>query len=176
MQTRIPQYESAEKIVLSGKFASFGIYQEYKKSELEQAKEILIQLHAQHLIGKPFQVLSQGEKQIVLIARALISKPELLILDEPCNGLDLFAKEQFLGFINQLMETPEAPTLLFVTHHIDELPASLNQLLMLKQGRIFAQGPLDLLMQPDNLQNFYEQAIQIIPIQENRVAIYPKFD
>ena len=99
-----------------------------------------------------------------------------MILDEPCNGLDLFAKEQFLGFINQLMETPEAPTLLFVTHHIDELPASLNQLLMLKQGRIFAQGPLDLLMQPDNLQNFYEQAIQIIPIQENRVAIYPKFD
>ncbi|CAI3379762.1 ABC transporter ATP-binding protein [Enterococcus cecorum] len=176
MQTRLPQYESAEKIVLSGKFASFGIYQEYKKSELEQAKEILVQLHAQHLIGKPFQVLSQGEKQIVLIARALISKPELLILDEPCNGLDLFAKEQFLGFFNQLMETPEAPTLLFVTHHIDELPASLNQLLMLKQGRIFAQGPLDLLMQPDNLQNFYEQAIQIIPIQENRVAIYPKFD
>lgn len=174
LQQRIPQHEVAEKIVLSGKFASFGIYQDYQASDLAQAKAQLEQLQVAHVIGQPFGILSQGQKQLVLIARALMANPELLILDEPCNGLDLFAREDLLKQINQLLLAQGGPTLLYVTHHTEELPQALNQLLMLKNGQIFAKGATQQLLTYEKLQNFYQREIQLLPLADHRIAVLPK--
>lgn len=171
---RVSQQEVAERIVLSGKFASFGIYQKFQDKDLEQAKALLHQLRLSQVIGKSFAILSQGQKQLVLITRALMANPELLILDEPCNGLDLFAKESFLQQMNHLLLAKNGPTLLYVTHHTEELPQALNHLLMLKEGQIFATGKTKELLTNEKLQAFYGQEIQLHIFANQRIAVLPK--
>lgn len=174
LHTKIYQNDLAEEIVLSGKFASIGIYQEYTTEDLATAKEWLITIGSDTLIGKPYQVLSQGEKQAVLIARALMSNPELLILDEACNGLDLFAREDLLNRITLLKQTPSAPTILFVTHHTEEILPFISHILMIKEGKIFAQGPRENLLDPRVLTDFYDREITIQHLDDDRLLVYPK--
>ena len=174
LQSKFYPQDLAEEIVLSGKFASIGLWQNYQASELTAAKNLLATLGGSDLIGKPYAVLSQGEKQLVLIARALLPAPELLILDEPCTGLDLFAREELLQRIARIKEQPDAPTVLFVTHHTEELPPFINRLLMLRHGKIYQQGlPQDLLTAP-NLTEFYQKPIRLFPYQKERLIVAPK--
>lgn len=174
LQERIHREEQAEMIVLSGKFASIGIYQEYSEMELEEAKQLLISLGAKKLIGKVYQVLSQGEKQIVLIARALMAEPELLILDEPCNGLDLFAREDLLERIKKMKQTEHAPSLLYVTHHTEEILPLLNHVLMIRDGKIFKQGQREELLKEEILNKFYQRPIALHAMNDDRLMVIPK--
>lgn len=174
LQERIHREEQAEYIVLSGKFASIGIYQKFSEEELEEAKQVLRSLGAKKLIGKVYQVLSQGEKQIVLIARALMAKPELLILDEPCNGLDLFAREDLLARIKKMKQAADAPSLLYVTHHTEEILPLLNHVLMIRDGKIFKQGQREELLKVDVLNEFYQRPIEIHGMSDDRMMVIPK--
>ncbi|MEI5992029.1 hypothetical protein A5881_003569 [Enterococcus termitis] len=174
LQYRMKDGDIAEKIVLSGKFASIGIYQHYTAEELEQAKAILRSAGGESLIGKKYSVLSQGERQLVLISRALMTEPELLILDEPCNGLDLFAREKLLSQIQKIAEQEIHPTLLYVTHHTEEILPCFNHLMLLKDGEIFAQGTRTELFSEATFTDFYAEPIQIIPLKDERLAVYPK--
>ncbi|MEI5992749.1 ABC transporter ATP-binding protein [Candidatus Enterococcus mansonii] len=174
LQYRMKNWETAEKIVLSGKFASIGLYQEYSKEELEQAKTILKNAGGESLIGKKYEVLSQGERQLVLISRALMANPELLILDEPCNGLDLFAREELLAQIQQIAMQKNHPTLLYVTHHTEEILPCFDHLMLLKDGEIFAKGGQKELFTEKKLTDFYAESIQIIPLKNERFAVYPR--
>ena len=131
-------------------------------------------LGAATIIGKTYQQLSQGERQIVLIARALMAKPALLILDEPCTGLDLFAREELLQRIEQLASEPHAPTILFVTHHAEEVMPFITHVALLKEGHFFKQGPREELLQSALLQAFYQRAIEVTPYTEERYMITPK--
>lgn len=174
LQYRIRNTELAELIVLSGKFASIGIYQDYTQAELNQAKDILAAFGGAKLIGKQYQVLSQGERQIVLICRALMTNPELLILDEPCNGLDIFAREELLNKVNILAQNKQAPSLLFVTHHTEELLPVFNKLLMLKNGGIFAQGNRLEMFTKEQLKAFYDKPIRFQRISPERFMVMPE--
>lgn len=174
LQERIHREEQAEYIVLSGKFASIGIYQKFSVEELEEAKQVLRSLGAKKLIGKVYQVLSQGEKQIVLIARALMAKPELLILDEPCNGLDLFAREDLLARIKKMKQAADAPSLLYVTHHTKEILPLLNHVLMIRDGKIFKQGQREELLKVGILNEFYQRPIEIHGMSDDRMMVIPK--
>ena len=174
LQVRLRMNETAENIVLSGKFASIGLYQHYTLEELQQAKQVLMSLGAATVIGKTYQQLSQGERQIVLIARALMAKPALLILDEPCTGLDLFAREELLQRIEKLASEPHAPTILFVTHHTEEIMPFISHIALLKEGHFFKQGPREELLQSALLQAFYQRAIEVTPYTEERYMITPK--
>lgn len=174
LQERIHREEQAEYIVLSGKFASIGIYQQFTEAELDEAKALLTSLGAKKLIGKVYQVLSQGEKQIVLIARALMAKPELLILDEPCNGLDLFAREDLLARIQKMKQAADAPSLLYVTHHTEEILPLLNHVLMIRDGKIFRQGKRDELLNENVLNDFYQRPIAIHGMRDDRMMVIPK--
>ncbi|MDN6216010.1 MAG: ABC transporter ATP-binding protein [Enterococcus sp.] len=174
LQERIHREELAEWIVLSGKFASIGIYQQVSDDEMKEAKQMLSSLGAEKLIGKPYQVLSQGEKQLVLIARALMAKPELLILDEPCNGLDLFAREDLLARIERMKQAADAPSLLYVTHHTEEILPILTHILMIRNGKIIQQGPRDALLEEPILNDFYQRPIMIHEMSNDRRMVIPK--
>src|SRR5690625_7319250 len=100
-----------------------------------RAQELLKELGCFHYANRAYYTLSQGEKQRVMIARALMGQPKLLILDEPTNGLDFLAKEQLLDAVERIGSREDAPTIIYVTHHVDEILPMFNHILMLKEGK-----------------------------------------
>lgn len=174
LQARLRMEDLAEEIVLSGKFASIGIYQAYNEADLEKAKGHLASLNASILIGKTYNQLSQGERQVVLIARGLMAEPELLILDEPCTGLDLFAREDLLQSIQQLSLSETAPTILFVTHHTEEIMPFISHVCLLREGKIVDQGARENILTAKTFQDFYQQSVTITAYSENRFLVVPE--
>jgi iron complex transport system ATP-binding protein len=132
--------EPALETIVSGKYAMIDFWGRPKTSDRTQARRILSQIECSYLEDRPWGVLSQGERQRILIGRALMSKPRLLILDEPCAGLDPAAREHFLGFIERLGREANAPTLVFVTHHVEEIMPVFSHVLILKRGQLLAAG------------------------------------
>ncbi|WP_300561683.1 ABC transporter ATP-binding protein [Companilactobacillus sp.] len=174
LQDQLHPGDRVTEIVLSGKFASIGIYQEYSDSDLQMAKSILTKLGGQKLLNRPYAVLSQGERQLVLIARALMAQPQLLILDEPCNGLDLFAREDLLEKIDQIAKDPKGPALLLVSHYTEEILPTFGHVLLLRAGSIVDQGERSQIITEKNLSDFYQRPIQIKDLSDSRIAVYPK--
>lgn len=128
-------------VVVSGYYATFGIYDEPTREDRERAAELLDFLGCSDVADQKYDILSQGEKQKVLIARAMMARSEILILDEAAAGLDLSAREVLLDSIEWLAGQPGGPTLVFVTHHIEEVVPSFTHALVLKRGRVLAAGP-----------------------------------
>ncbi|MFP4174012.1 MAG: ABC transporter ATP-binding protein [Candidatus Hydrogenedentota bacterium] len=146
VERRIPPRDSAMTVALSGLDASFGVYRNFGAAEEDRARQSLDQLGLTPHAHQPFETLSQGERQRVLIARALTPGPALLVLDEPCAGLDPAARETFLAWLATLRTTWPNLTLTLVTHHIEEIHATVNNVLVLKEGEILACGaPPDVL-------------------------------
>ena len=158
---RLPKHMTAEKIVLTGKYKSSILYKAYGDKELQEAKDMLTSLGAGDLIGRKYHGLSQGEKQICLIARSLMEDPDIIILDEATVGLDLFAREKLLRQIDR------------ITHHAEEITEKMDHILLLRQGRIVAQGPKNDIITPEVLADFYQNPVQIIPIDDHRFYINP---
>ncbi|MFO1487011.1 MAG: ABC transporter ATP-binding protein [Verrucomicrobiota bacterium] len=132
--------EPALDSVVSGKYAIIDFWGKPSRRDRQEAMRILRRVECQHLAARPWSVLSQGERQRILIGRALMSHPRLLILDEPCAGLDPAAREQFLQFLQRLGRRRNAPTLVLVTHHVEEIMPVFSHVLMLKAGRVLAAG------------------------------------
>jgi iron complex transport system ATP-binding protein len=132
--------EPALLTVASGRYAMIDFWGTPKPAELRAAKRLLQQVEIPYLADRPWRVLSQGERQRVLIARALMADPALLILDEPCAGLDPAAREQFLQFLQRLGRKRHAPTLVLVTHHVEEIMPVFTHVLLLKNGRCLSSG------------------------------------
>jgi len=140
---RFRQNEPALNVVLSGKYASIGIYEHVSDKDREEAYALFEFFRCEELAHQPFHVLSQGEKQRVLLARAWMAKPELLILDEPCTGLDLLARERLLHAVQQLAEAPDGPTVLYVTHHVEEIIPLFTHAFLLQDGQVLASGKIE---------------------------------
>ena len=132
--------EPALDSVISGKYAMIDFWGRATADDRRRARRILAQIECVHLAERPWQVLSQGERQRVLIGRALMAEPQLLILDEPCAGLDPAAREHFLQFLQRLGRQPAAPSIVLVTHHVEEIMPVFSQVLILKNGRVLAAG------------------------------------
>lgn len=172
---RLSPHMLAEKIVLTGKYKSSILYTEYGEKELEEARQMLISIGGEHLLGRIYASLSQGEKQLLLIARSLMESPEILILDEATSGLDLFAREKLLTQIEQITSLPNAPTIIYVTHHSEEITRSFTHVLLLKKGNIIAKGPKNEVLTEEILSDFYDQPVSIVPLGDERVYIKPEF-
>ena len=172
---RLSPHMLAEKIVLTGKYKSSILYTEYGEKELEEARQMLIYIGGEHLLGRIYASLSQGEKQLLLIARSLMESPEILILDEATSGLDLFAREKLLTQIEQITSLPNAPTIIYVTHHAEEITRSFTHVLLLKKGNIIAKGPKNEVLTEEILSDFYDQPVSIVPLGDERVYIKPEF-
>lgn len=132
--------ELALETVISGKYAMIDFWGKSTARDRAEARRILEQVEATYLDDRPWLVLSQGERQRVLIGRALMAKPRLLILDEPAAGLDPAAREHFLQFLQRIGKRKDAPTLVLVTHHVEEIMPVFSHVLILKKGKVLAAG------------------------------------
>jgi iron complex transport system ATP-binding protein len=132
-----------------------------KSADRTAAARILREVEVAHLADRRWEVLSQGERQRVLIGRALMAKPRLLILDEPCAGLDPVAREHFLAFIQRLGSRRGAPALIFVTHHVEEIVPVFTHALLVRQGRVLASGKKRGVMTSANLSDTFDAPLRL---------------
>ncbi|HHT7631012.1 TPA: ABC transporter ATP-binding protein [Streptococcus suis] len=170
---RFPIDLTAEQIVLTGKYKSSILYREYGQAELDEAIDMLKTIKAEHLIGRAYASLSQGERQLLLIARSLMEEPAILILDEATVGLDLLARERLLHHIDYLYQLPTAPAIIYVTHHAEEITDNFTHVLLLKDGMVLAQGPKEDILTPELLSDFYGNQVELIDLGEGRLFIKP---
>lgn len=170
LQERFYMAESAVDIVVSGKTAMIGLLTEPSEEDAAEANRLLEQLGCAAYATRAYQTLSQGEKQKVLIARALMAKPQLLVLDEPCTGLDLFAREQLLAFINVLGRKPDAPVLLYVTHRTEEILPVFTHTILMKKGHVYGAGKTEEILNEEVLSSFFDEPVQVRK-QQHRIWV-----
>jgi len=151
--------ETGLNIVLSGKFSSFGLYQSIDTASKRKAEDILKKLNLSYLSDRTYNTFSEGERRRILIGRALMGEPELLILDEPCSGLDIRAREDVLKIVNGIPQ--EKRHLLYVTHHIEELTSAITHVLLVKDGGIVAAGPKKEVLTGKLLSDTYKTPVKV---------------
>ncbi|HYB92400.1 MAG TPA: ABC transporter ATP-binding protein [Candidatus Binataceae bacterium] len=157
----MPDGESALNAVVSGRYAMIGYWGRMRGEDRRRAMRILGQVEAAALAARPWLQLSQGERQRVLIGRALMPAPRLLILDEPCAGLDPVARERFLQFLERLARRRGAPALVLVTHHVEEIMPAFSHVLVLKGGRVLAAGPRERVLTSKMLSDAFGEVVHL---------------
>jgi iron complex transport system ATP-binding protein len=154
---RIPRGERVHDVVVSASYAVIGRWREqYDELDHERAQELLAQLRIDALAERTFGTLSEGERKRVQIARALMTDPELLLLDEPAAGLDLAGRETLVNTLGELAQDNYAPASVLVTHHVEEIPAGITHAMLLKDGKIVAAGPLRDTLTAENLTKTFD--------------------
>ena len=159
---RIPRGERVHDVVVSASYAVLGRWREqYDDLDHERADELLAQLRIDRLADRTFGTLSEGERKRVQIARALMTDPELLLLDEPAAGLDLAGRETLVNTLGELAQDQYAPATVLVTHHVEEIPAGITHAMLLKNGSIVAAGPLHDTMTAENLTKTFDVGLSL---------------
>ncbi len=149
---RLPADERVRDVVMTAAWSVVGRWREsYDPADEARARALLDQLGVGTLADRTYGTLSEGERKRVQIARALMTDPELLLLDEPAAGLDLGGREELVARLAELAQDPDAPALVLVTHHVEEIPPGFTHALLLREGAVMAQGLLDDTLTPDNL-------------------------
>lgn len=161
LQASVPSHEPALETVVSGKYAQLDLWMDITPADRRSALKLLHFVGAGKLPDRLWGHLSQGERQRILIARALMAKPKLLILDEPCAGLDPVAREQFLQFVESLARQPRGPALVLVTHHVEEITPGFTHALLLKAGRLHTAGPRATTLTSANLSSIFDAPIRL---------------
>lgn len=158
----IPGDEKVSDLILSSAYAVFGRWiEEYDLWDESRSSALLHAFGIRELADRSFATLSEGERKRVMIARALMPDPELLLLDEPAAGLDLGGREDLLHRLALFASDPSSPATIMVTHHLEEIPASTTHLLILKSGSVFAQGAINQVLTSENLSALYGSEIQL---------------
>ncbi len=140
---RVPPNETVIDVVVSAGYGVVGRWRErYDELDFARARELLSAMGISALADRLYGTLSEGERKRALAARALMTDPELLLLDEPAAGLDLAGREDLLSRLSTLAVDPFAPTTVLVTHHVEEIPAEFSHVLLLRGGRVMAAGPM----------------------------------
>lgn len=161
LQEKIYPNDNTFEIVLSGAYASIGLYETPTDEMRKKAIMLLEELGCIVYANRNYHTLSQGEKQRVLIARALMADPSLLILDEPTNGLDFIAREQLLESIERISKNIDAPSIIYVTHHVEEILPLFEKTLLLKEGQVFAAGNTHDMIASENLSEYFNLPVQV---------------
>jgi iron complex transport system ATP-binding protein len=150
---RIPLREVVHNVVVTASYGVVGRWrEEYHRLDHARAAELLEVMGVDHLADRTFGTLSEGERKRVQIARALMTDPELMLLDEPAAGLDLGGREDLVRRLGQLAGDDAAPALVLVTHHVEEIPPGFTHLLLLREGGVVAAGPLEETLTGANLE------------------------
>ncbi|GAA2347880.1 ABC transporter ATP-binding protein [Saccharopolyspora halophila] len=159
---RIPGGELVRDVVVSAGYSVFGRWrEEYDRMDTDRAHELLDLLGVAHLADREFGTLSEGERKRTMISRALMTDPELLLFDEPAAGLDLGGREDLVARLSTLAVDPDAPASVLVTHHVEEIPPGFTHGMLLREGKIVAQGLLDDVLTEDNLSKTFDQDLEL---------------
>ncbi|MBT2475627.1 ABC transporter ATP-binding protein [Microbacterium sp. ISL-103] len=143
MAKRVPRDETVLNTVLTAAYSVLGRWNEsYEDIDERRALRVLGDWRLEHLADRTFGTLSDGEQKRVQIARAVMTDPELLLLDEPTASLDLGSREELLALLSGYASSPSTPAMLMVTHHVEEIPVGFTHVLLMREGRIVAAGPI----------------------------------
>ncbi|HYN30671.1 MAG TPA: ABC transporter ATP-binding protein [Dermatophilaceae bacterium] len=167
---RIPGHERVGDVVVTASWGVVGRWREgYDELDHGRAGELLEALGVAHLTERRFGTLSEGERKRVQIARALMTDPELMLLDEPAAGLDLGGREDLVRRLGVLAADLAAPALVLVTHHVEEIPPGFTDVLLLREGRVVAAGPLPLTLTEENLATTFALPLEL-EVRDGRYA------
>ncbi|WP_285509447.1 ABC transporter ATP-binding protein [Actinokineospora sp. NBRC 105648] len=159
---RIPAEEKVIDVVVSAGYAVLGRWREqYDRLDTGRAEELLKAMGIGAFAERTFGTLSEGERKRTLIARALMTDPELLLLDEPAAGLDLGGREDLVARLTELALDPDAPATVLVTHHVEEIPPGFTHLLLLADGGVVAQGLITDVLTSENLSATFGQPLEL---------------
>ena len=171
---RIPGDEIVSDVVVSAGYGVLGRWNEdYESYDTARARQLLEQLGMGPLAGRPYATLSEGERKRTLIARALMTDPELLLLDEPAAGLDLGGREDLVSRLSGLALDPEAPASVLVTHHVEEIPPGYTHAMLLREGRVVTAGLLDDVLTDEALSETFGLPLAV-QRRRNRYTAYRK--
>jgi iron complex transport system ATP-binding protein len=162
LSQRIPGDEVVSDLVVSAGYAVLGRWRErYDDVDYQRAVDMLESVGAEHLAQRTYGTLSEGERKRVLIARSLMTDPELLLLDEPAAALDLGGREELVARLTDLAADPDSPALVLVTHHVEEVPPGFSHGLLLSEGKVVAAGLLSDVLTAENLSAAFGQRIAL---------------
>ncbi len=162
MARRVPPEETVLDVVLTAAFSVLGRWNErYEAIDERRARRVLAEWKLEHLAERTFGTLSDGEQKRVQIARAVMTDPELLLLDEPTASLDLGAREELLELLSGYAQAPTTPAMVMVTHHVEEIPVGFTHVLLLRDGAVVAAGPLADTLTAENLSTTFGMPITL---------------
>jgi iron complex transport system ATP-binding protein len=153
---------AAVDAVMTGRYATLETWwQDYTDDDRRRARGLLDQAGFGHVANRPFGVISEGERQQVLLARALMGRPELILLDEPAAGLDVGGRERLVRSLARLAGEAQTPPMVFVTHHVEEIPPGFTSALLLRGGHLVASGPIDEVLSSESLSACFGLALRL---------------
>jgi iron complex transport system ATP-binding protein len=162
LANQIPEQETVLNVVVTASYGVTGRWREaYEKQDERRAFRLLGQWGMSTFLNRRFATLSEGERKRVQIARALMADPELLLLDEPGAGLDLAGREDLVHRLSQLAADEDAPALVLVTHHLEEVPPGFTHAMLLREGGVVAQGPIDEVLTEENLSTAFDMPLEV---------------
>ncbi|GAB3285775.1 ABC transporter ATP-binding protein [Sinomonas notoginsengisoli] len=162
LANQIPEDEKVLNVVVTAAYGVTGRWlEEYERDDERRAFRLLNEWGMGPLLGRLFASLSEGERKRVQIARALMTDPELLLLDEPGAGLDLAGREELVYKLSELAEDDDAPALVLVTHHLEEVPPGFTHALLLRDGGIVAAGPIASTLTEEHLSNTFGMSLEV---------------
>ena len=170
MAKRIPREETVLNVVLTAAYSVTGRWNEkYENIDERRALRVLGEWKLDHLADRTFGTLSDGEQKRVQIARAVMTDPELLLLDEPTASLDLGAREELLQLLSGYASSPTTPAMVMVTHHVEEIPVGFTHVLLIREGAIVAAGPIQETLTADALTEAFGMPIAL-SVEDGRYA------
>ncbi|VXB35477.1 Iron complex transport system ATP-binding protein [Citricoccus sp. K5] len=169
---QLPDGETVLNAVLTASWGVMGRWNEaYDTVDEERARRLIWQWGLRSYEDRRFGTLSEGERKRVLVARALMTDPELLLLDEPAAGLDLAGRETLVRALTRLASDPAAPALVLVTHHVEEVPPGFTHALLMRQGRVVAAGPLEQTLTEDHLSTAFGLPLKVTRVDGRYTAV-----
>jgi iron complex transport system ATP-binding protein len=170
LAARIEDKQTALEIIVSGREGMVNHWGKLTAPQIEQAETMLRRVRALPLRDRPWGEFSQGERQRILIGRALMSELKLLVLDEPCAGLDPVAREHFLGFLDALVRKP-SPGIILVTHHVEEITPIFSHVLLLNKGRCVASGARKSILTEQALAETFGAPVRLTRLASGRLRL-----
>lgn len=162
MAKRVPRDETVLNTVLTAAYSVLGRWNEnYEDIDERRALRVLGDWRLDHLADRTFGTLSDGEQKRVQIARAVMTDPELLLLDEPTASLDLGSREELLALLSGYASSPTTPAMLMVTHHVEEIPVGFTHVMLLREGRVVAAGPIAETLTAESLSDAFGMPITL---------------